>query len=82
MKYRALKPFLAFGKAPLLGEIIDLTIDQAMALSAEQLIAPYEVKVQAAPENKAAKKSSESLPVDQVLPATTAKRSKRTATKS
>jgi len=81
MKYRTLNHFLAFGMAPQRGEIVDLTCEQAAMLLAERLVAPYETKVQAAPENKSLKKkSSESLPVAPVLPVRTAKRLKRTAT--
>jgi len=81
MKYRALKPFLAFGKAPQMGELVDLTAEQAQALRDEELVAPYEIKVKPKPENKAAKKPSG---LSQAAPASrkkTAKRSKRIAKK-
>ena len=81
MKYRALNHFLAFGKAPQRGELVDLTAEQAAALLAEQLVAPYEIKVLPVPENKEKKKQSESQPADPVLTKRTARRSGKTATK-
>lgn len=45
-KYRALKPWIAFGKCPQPGEIVWLTDDQADALRAEGGVEPYEVKVE------------------------------------
>ena len=80
MKYRALTPFLAFGKAPQPGELVDLTAEQAAQLGGQ--VAPYEVKVQPKPENKSApKKSSGSARLDPVSKKKTAKSSKRTAKK-
>lgn len=56
-KFRATRPFIAFGKTPQAGEIVWLTADQSDALRAEGLVEPVEVKVdppakktQAAPE--------------------------------
>jgi len=81
MRYRALKPFMAFGKAPEMGELIDLTPEQAQALRDEELVAPYEIKVRPVPENKMAKKPSGSAPVAQVSTKATSRRSKKTAKK-
>ena len=58
MKYRVLQPFIAFGKTPQAGEIVDLTDEQAKLLDGMDNIAPYETKVMAKPENKTVKKSS------------------------
>jgi hypothetical protein len=81
MKYNVLQPFLAFGKAPAAGDVIELTPEQAEALKFENLISPYEVKVMPKPENKRAPKRSRSAPVGRVLRKKTAKRSKKTAKK-
>lgn len=81
MKYRVLKHFLAFGKAPQRGELVDLTAEQAAALDKEGLIAPYEIKVLPVPENKSDPKSSGSLPAAPVSTRKIAKRSGRTVTK-
>lgn len=61
MRFRALQPFIAYGKAPEMGEYVDLTEEQAKDLREQDLIAPYEVKVQPVPENKAVKKPSRSV---------------------
>ena len=81
MKYRALKPFMAFGKAPEMGELIDLTPEQAKALRDEELVAPYEIKIKPKPENKAGKKQSGLSQAAPALRKKTAKRSKRIAKK-
>lgn len=57
MKYRATQPFIAFGKAPEAGDVVELTEEQAEVLAQVDCIAPYEVKIQPPPENKDAKKS-------------------------
>lgn len=56
MKFRTTQPFIAFGKAPEVGDIVELTEEQAAALREVDAIAEYEVKVQPKPENKAVKK--------------------------
>ena len=81
MKYRVTQPFLAFGKAPEVGDIVELTEEQAAAISEAALVAPYEIKVLPKPENKAVKKQSRSAPVDRVLRKKTAKKQKKTARK-
>lgn len=58
MKYRVTQPFCAFGKVAEPGQVVELTPEQAIALNESDCIAEYEMKVQAPPENKTAKKSS------------------------
>ena len=82
MKYRTLQPFIAFGKTPEVGEIVELTTEQAESLRELDLIAPYSVKVERpVKEIKAKKKPSESRRPVRALRKKTAKRSKKTATK-
>ena len=82
MKYRMLKPVIAFGMTPSVGEIVELTTEQADALAEVEAIAPYQVKVERpVKERKVQKKPSGSVRPVQVLPKKTAKRSKRTAKK-
>lgn len=56
MKYRATQPFVAFGKTPEPGDVVELTEEQAEVLAQVDCIAPYEVKIQPPLENKEAKK--------------------------
>ena len=56
MKYRVTQPFLAFGKAPEAGDVVELTPEQAAALSEMDNITPYEIKVLPPVENKSVKK--------------------------
>lgn len=82
MKYRALQPFIAFGKTPEVGEIVELTTDQAEALRELDLIAPYEVKVERpVKEIKAKKKQSRSARPGRASRKKTAKKSGKTAKK-
>jgi hypothetical protein len=81
MKYRVTQPFIAFGKAPEAGDIVDLTEEQAAAISEAALVAPYEIKILPKPENKAVKKPLGSSRPVQASPKKTAKRSKKTAKK-
>ena len=81
MKYRTTQPFLAFGKAPQPGEIVELTPEQAEALKEADCIAEYETKVMAKPENKAKKKPSASSRPARVARKKTAKRSKKSQKK-
>jgi len=60
MKYRVTQPFIAFGKTPEAGEVVELTDEQAAALAEMDSITPYETKVMPPPENKAKKKPSQS----------------------
>ena len=81
-KYRTLQPFLAFGKTPQVGEIVELTTEQANALMAMDNVAPYEVKVlRPAKEIKREKKQLASARPVRHLTKKTAKRSKKTAKK-
>ena len=59
MKYQVTQPFIAFGKAPEVGEVVTLTEEQAALLAENDCITPYETRVQPAPKNKAKKKSTE-----------------------
>ncbi len=81
MRYRVIQPFIAFGKTPEAGDVVELTAEQADALAGMDNIAPYEVKILPKPENKSVKKPSGSS--QQVRPSKkkTAKRSKKTAKK-
>lgn len=81
MKYRATQPFIAFGRTPQAGDVIELTEAQAEAIS--DLIVEYETKILPKPENKAKKKPTRSAS-SQAAPASqkkTAKRSKKPAKK-
>jgi len=81
MKYRVTQPFIAFGMTPDVGDIIELTDEQATALREAATVAPYEIKVLPKPENKSLKKP---LGLSRPAPrsrAKTAKRSKKTAKK-
>ena len=83
MKYRVTQPFLAFGKAPEAGEVVELTEEQAALLANNDCITPYETKVQPLPDNKAKKKPTPSASVRpaRVSKKKTAKRSKKSAKK-
>ena len=81
MKYRVTQPFLAFGKAPEVGDIVELTEEQAAALREVASIAPYEIKIKPLPENKSKKKRLGSAPVARQSRKKTARRSKRTVKK-
>jgi len=81
MKYRVTRPFLAFGKAPEVGELVELTPEQVVALLADDVIAPYEVKIEKVPERTPKKKRSGLSPVGLVAPKRTRKLSKKSATK-
>jgi len=80
MKYRCTQPFIAFGKTPEVGEIVELTTDQAEALREMDSIAPYEVKVMRPPK-ETKKKSSQSSRRAPVSRKKTAKKRGKTATK-
>ena len=82
MKFKVTQPFIAFGMTPDVGDIVDLTEEQATALREAATVAPYEIKVMPKPENKAVKKPSRSAPAGRVLRKKTAKRQKKTAKKS
>jgi hypothetical protein len=56
MKYQTKRPFIAFGKAPEVGELVELTPAQAAALLAEDVVAPYEVKIESVPKRIPKKK--------------------------
>ena len=61
MQYRVIKSFIAFAKTPEVGEIVELTTDQADALREVEAVVPYEVKVERpVKETKTAKKSARS----------------------
>ena len=60
MKYRVTQPFIAFGKTPQPGEIVELTPEQADLLAGNDCITEYETKVQPLPENKSKKKPRQS----------------------
>lgn len=81
MKFRCTQPFLAFGKAPEAGDVVELTDEQAELLAGMDNITPYEIKVQPTPENKSIKKQSGSAPVAPHSQKKTAKRSRKTAKK-
>ena len=82
MKHRILKPVIAFGMTPSVGEIVELTTEQADALAEVEAIAPYQVKVERpVKERKVQKKPSGSAHQARVSPKKTAKRSRRTAKK-
>ena len=81
MKFRVTQPFIAFGKAPQAGDVVELTEEQAEALAGMDNISPYEIKVMPKPENKMVKKPLGSAPVARQSRKKTAKRSKRTAKK-
>jgi hypothetical protein len=81
MKFRVTQPFLAFGKAPEVGDIVELTEEQAAAISEAALIAPYEIKILPKPENKSVKKQSGLSRPAQASTKKTAKRSKKAAKK-
>ena len=83
MKYRCTQPFIAFGKTPEVGEIVELTTEQAEALRGMDNIAPYEVKIER-PVNRTPKKKlkqSASARPARHSQKKTAKRSKKTAKK-
>ena len=82
MKFKCTRPFIAFGKNPKVGEIVELTDGQAAALCEVAMVAPYEIKILPLPENKLSKKQSESVPVARRSRGKTAKRSRKTAKKS
>lgn len=77
MKYRVTQPFIAFGKAPEVGDIVELTEAQAIALREAAAVSPYEIKVMPKPENKAAKKPSGLSQAAPLSPKKTARRLKR-----
>ena len=82
MKYRMLKPVIAFGMTPSVGEIVELTTEQAVALAEVEAIATYDVKVERpVKERKAQKKPSGSARPARASTKKTAKRSKPTAKK-
>ena len=82
MKYRILKPVIAFGMTPSVGEIVELTTEQADALAEIEAIAPYKVKVERpVKERKVQKKPSGSARLDQASLKKTVKRPRRTAKK-
>ena len=83
MKYRVTQPFIAFGKAPQPGEIVELTEEQAALLAENDCEAPYEMKVIPPPENKRKKKPtrSASAPLARASRKKTAKRSAKKQTK-
>lgn len=81
MKYLCTQPFIAFGKTPAAGDIVELTEEQAKLLEGMDNIAPYEVKIQPKPENKSVKKQSGSSRPARVSKKKTAKRSKKTVKK-
>ena len=81
MKFRVTQPFLAFGKAPDVGDIVELTEEQAAALREVASIAPYEIKIMPRPENKQSKKPLGSSRPARRSTKRTAKRSKKTVTK-
>jgi hypothetical protein len=67
MKFRVTQPFIAFGKAPEAGEVVELTEEQAKLLEPNDCIMVYETKVMPKPENKAkvGKSSGSSRPARQ-----------------
>jgi len=81
MKYRVTQPFCAFGKVAEPGQVVELTPEQAIALNESDCIAEYEMKVQAPPENKAAKKSSAVSRRGQAAPKKTRSKSVKSQTK-
>ena len=58
MKFRVTQPFIAFGKTPEAGDVVELTEEQAELLAPHDCVVPYEVKVMPPPENKSQGKSS------------------------
>ena len=81
MKYQVTQPFLAFGKAPEPGDVIELTEEQAALLAGNDCVTPYETKVVPPPENKTKKKPSASSRPARVARKKTAKRSKKSVKK-
>ena len=81
MKYRVTQPFIAFGKVAEPGQVVELMPEQAIALNESDCIAEYEMKVQAPPENKAAKKSSAVSRRGQAAPKKTRSKSVKSQTK-
>lgn len=82
MKFKVTQPFIAFGITAEVGDVVDLTEGQANALREIALVAPYEVKIMPPVENKAAKKSSQSVPPARVSRQKTARKSEKKQTKS
>ncbi len=60
MKYRVTQPFIAFGKTTEPGDVVELTEEQAAALTDMDSIAPYEIKIQPPVDNKQKKKRLQS----------------------
>ena len=81
MKYRVTQPFIAFGKTPEAGDVVELTDEQAELLAGMDNISPYEIKVQPPLENKTKKKPLRSVRQDRVSRKKTAKKSRKAATK-
>ena len=81
MKYQVTQPFIAFGKTPQPGEVVELTEEQATLLAENDCVTPYETKVMPKPENKAKKKASASSRAAPRPRKKTAKRSKKSVTK-
>ena len=80
MKFRVTQPFIAFGMTTEPGQVVELTEEQAAALTEMDSVAPYETKVKPKPENKAGKGSGSSRPARQRKKATR-KSSKKSAKK-
>ena len=81
MEYRILKPVIAFGMTPSVGEIVELTTEQADALAEVEAIAPYKVKVERPVKDRKKKKPSGSARPVRASTKKTVKRSKPTAKK-
>jgi len=81
MKFRVTQPFLAFGKAPEPGDVVELTEEQAALLAGNDCVVPYEIKIMPKPENKSKKKPSASSRPVPVARKKTRKRLKKKPTR-
>ena len=81
MKYRVTQPFIAFGKTPEPGDVVELTEEQAAILTDMDSVVPYEIKIMPKPENKQKKKPSASSRPAPRQRKTTRKRSRKSVQK-
>ena len=81
MKYRVTQPFIAFGMTTDVGNVVELTEEQAAVLIDMDSVAPYEIKVMPPPQNKTKKKPLASSRAAHQPRKKTRKRSKKSVTK-
>ena len=82
MKFRCTQPFIAFGKVAEVGDVVELTEEQAAALREVASVAPYEIKIMPTPENKSVKKALGSSRPARPTRKRCAKSSRKTAEKA